>query len=155
MNNFNLELFNMALNFDKGSPYQSNAKMILLAMKQDILEIKTHMTEEGVVTHTDYLLLSSQIVTVTRLPEEQLVATIRPAFPVKTSSEKIEDIFGKRWIPFTGKIQLVKGDKVKTASGREMEIDKSFEDLSGNKTFMYKGGLPEKITVDIIESVWR
>ena len=96
MKNFNLELFNLALNFDRNNRNQATPGTILTSMGFTQLESRRITNNLGNIIRVEYLLTNGYIVSVKRLAKGKQKATVKPAFPVK----KVEDIFGKSWCNF-------------------------------------------------------
>ncbi len=77
MKNFNLELFNLAINFAKNTANQNSPKTVLTIMGFPSLESRTVDSENGYVTCTEYLLSTGVIISVKKLEGNELKATIK------------------------------------------------------------------------------
>lgn len=129
MNNFNLELFNMALNFgDNDRYYPEN---IISSMGEIILRSRTITGKSDNIIRIEFLLLSGNIISVKRLARGKFKATVKPAFPVAPKCvERQENIFGECWIPFTDDILLCIEDKIRLLDGRVNEVATTYSDGS-------------------------
>lgn len=149
MNNFNLELFNMALNF--GDNDRCYPEDIISSMGEIILRSRTVTGKSDNIIRIEFLLLSGNIISVKRLAGGKFKATVKPAFPVAPKCvEKHENIFGECWIPFTDDILLCIEDKVQLFDGRVFDVSTTYSD--GRFTIY---GSNEILHRSCIEYIWR
>lgn len=77
MKNFDLVLFNLAINFAKGNYAQKTPETILTLMGFTPLESRTISNNNGYIIRTEYLLLTGDIISIKRLAKNRQKATLK------------------------------------------------------------------------------